>query len=126
MTNSCVSGKNQVGLWNVKSLKRCFALLKQKGYKIKYCSFDGDSEARKVFFSYYPYGIAVRDPSHIGKNSDNMLIRVNKTYKYSCECEYQQTLKGEKKKTVATSLCAIIIVSASNVQKVSRLGYPAS
>lgn len=118
--------KESSGAMECEGLKICFKKLKENGYKIKYCSFDGDSEARKAFFSYFPYGFAVRDPSHIGKNSGNMMIRVNKTYKYNCECEYQKTVKGEKKKIVVASLYVRIIASVSNVRNLSRLGYPAS
>lgn len=92
--------KESSGAMEVTGLKICFKKIKDLGYNVRYCSFDGDSESRKALYSYFPYGIAVRDPSHQGKNSGKMLARVGNEFKYTCECDYvySQVKPDTKKK----------------------------
>lgn len=87
------------GAMEGKALEEIFRMLKKTGYRIDFCSFDGDSEARKAFFSFYPFGTPTRDPSHQGKNSYKMLKRVLGLFKYNCNCEYLRSAKtGLRKK----------------------------
>ena len=87
------------GAMEGKALELCFKRLKELGYNIEFCSFDGDSEAPKTLFSYYPYATPTRDPSHQGKNCMKMLKRVMQTFKYNCDCGYVISEKtGNKKK----------------------------
>ena len=87
------------GAMEVEGLELCFKKMKHMGYHVEMCSFDGDSEAPKALYSFFPYALATRDPSHQGKNGGKMLKRVMTTYKYNCECPYVVSEKtGQRKK----------------------------